>query len=187
MKFRRINLITSINPNPKLISDSISQVYVIHQTGLVLLSRKYNNSCVSNDPQLIGGFLAALLTFARTSGSEVSKSCQWEEDGMHKLVDIGMSCSRWFIGTEEEYTIALLVPYSSQLILDRKFDVIKKISDRIISTFLIFRMFDINVEEDIRYVKDYSFEFGNAVDTMIIEQLSEVNGSELSVESINHI
>lgn len=169
--------------NPVIISDSISQVYVIHQTGLVLLSRKYSSGCVSNDPQLIGGFLAALLTFARTSGSEASKSCQWEEDGMHKLIDIGMSCSRWFIRTEEEYTIAILVPYTSQLIIERKFDIIQKICEQTITTFMIFRMFDMNVEEDIKYVKDYSDDFGNTIDNIVFEQLREIFGSDVHFET----
>lgn len=106
---------------------------------------------------------------------------------MHKLKDIGMSCSRWFIKTEDEYTIALLVPYKSQLLIDRKFDVIDKICAQTISTFLIFKMFDINVDEDIGYVKDYSSDFGNTIDNIVFEQLREVFGSEVKFESSGEI
>lgn len=171
-----------VKTGTNMISDYLSQVYVIHQTGLVILSRKYSSGCVSNDPQLIGGFLAALLTFAKTSGSEESKACEWEEDRLHKLKDIGMSCSRWFILTEDEYTIAALVPYTSLLLRERKFDIIEKISQQIISTFLIFRMFDMNVDQDIKYVKDYSSDFGNTIDNIVFEQLKEIVSDEIIFE-----
>ncbi len=163
------------------ISDCLAQVYVIHQTGLVILSRKYTSGCVSNDPQLIGGFLAALLTFARSSKNEV-ESCLWEEDGKHQLKDIGMSCSRWFIKTIEEYTIAILVQYSSPLLTEQRYELINTICDQVLSTFLIFQMFDVNVEENIGYVKDYSDDFGNTIDNIAFEQLREFVGDRLLFE-----
>lgn len=101
---------------------------------------------------------------------------------MHKLKDIGMSCSRWFIRTEGEYTIAILVPYKSQLLIEQKFDIIEKIYQQTISTFMIFRMFDLSVDEDISHVKDYSTDFGNTVDNIVFEQLLEVFGSDLTFE-----
>ncbi|MCE7734077.1 MAG: hypothetical protein GPJ54_04305 [Candidatus Heimdallarchaeota archaeon] len=159
----------------------MAQVYVIHQTGLVILSRKYTSGCVSSDPQLIGGFLAALLTFARVSKNEV-ESCQWEDDGKHQLKDIGMSCSRWFIKTVEEYTIAVLVQYHSPLLVEQRFDLINTICDQILSTFLIFQMFDVNVEENIGYVKDYSDDFGNTIDNIAFEQIREFMGDRLKFE-----
>ena len=163
-------------------SDCVGQVYVIHQTGLVMLSRKYTSCCASSDPQLIGGFLAALLTFANNASYSNVESCEWEEDGVHKLNDIGMSCSRWFIKTVEDYTVAVLIPNQSPLLQERKFDVVENICEQVISTFLIFQMFDMNVDEHIETIRDYSDEFGNTVDNIVFEVLSGLFGSSMQFE-----
>ncbi len=177
----------ALNDNPSsdevLVADCIAQVYVIHQTGLVMLTRKYSSGCVSSDPQLIGGFLAALLTFARNSFNEENQSCEWEEDGMHKLTDIGMSCSRWFIKTVEDYTIAVLIPNQSALLQQGKYELIDNLCEQTISTFLIFQMFDMNVEQNIDHVKDYSEDFGNTVDNIVYEVLSELVGTSIKFET----
>ncbi|MHA2250998.1 MAG: hypothetical protein ACXAD7_11585 [Candidatus Kariarchaeaceae archaeon] len=165
-----------------LVSDCVSQVYVIHHTGLVMLTRKYSSGCVSNDPQLIGGFLAALLTFAKNSYNVENQSCEWEEDGVHKLTDIGMSCSRWFITSVEEYTIAVLIPNQSPLLQQRKFELIDSICEQTISTFLIFQMFDMNVDQKLENIRDYSDDFGNTVDNIVFESLTDFLGTNLKFE-----
>jgi hypothetical protein len=167
---------------PQLVSDHVAQVYVIHQTGLVMLSRRYSFGCVGTEPQLIGGFLSALLTFANNSFNLEGNSCEWETDGIHTLKDIGMSCSRWFVKTIDNYTSAMLIPNQSPLLQNRKFDVIDNMCEQIITSFLIFQMFDINVDQNLAHVKDYSNDFGNTVDNIVYETLKDTAGSSILFE-----
>ena len=53
----RRDSITLINS----ISDILSQIYVIRETGIVELARKYNDNCFTGDSQLFGGFLPILM------------------------------------------------------------------------------------------------------------------------------
>ncbi len=156
------------------ISDTISHVYVIHNSGLVVLSRKYANSCTSVESQLIGGFLTAILLFTKDMSSNSNVKCAWEEDGIHRLTDIGMSCSRFFIKSMGHYSIALLVPNDSPLIKDSAYETIYDLNERILSTFILFTTFGlVDNFNTIDTIKDYSDEFGHTVDNIIFEVLAE--------------
>lgn len=142
----------------------VAQVYVIHHDGFVLLSREYDQNCMSGDPQLIGGFLAAINSF--TKSSSVNTTCSWDELGRHQLVDIGMSCSRWFIRSSGEYTIALLLNNDSVLIQNQMWGTIGRLASRIFNAFDTFRVF---TDGAIASFLDYSDEFGETVDNILFE------------------
>lgn len=147
---------------------------------MVMLSRKYSSGCIDSDSQLIGGFLAALLIFMRNSQGIGTTSCPWEQDGQHRLKDIGTSCSRWFIESLDDYTVAVLVPNESPLIQESKYDVINSISTQIIGSFVLFTTF--GLADDIDSLKDLTAEFGNSVDNIIFESLADFINPDLKFE-----
>ncbi len=61
---------TSLEINQKT-NHLISQVYIMHETGVVLVTRIYNDSCIVGDSQLIGGFISSLVLFF----NDVSSAC----------------------------------------------------------------------------------------------------------------
>ncbi len=162
--------------------DVISQVFVIHKSGVVVLSRIYQESCLSSDPQLIGGILSALITLIQYDTGN-GKYCVWEADGKHRLRDIGMSCSRWFIVSHMDFTLAVLVPHSSPLVKLERYDAIQKLNEAILNSFAIFFEFDDSfVDGEIQGIKDYSIEFGNMLDSLIFENLYDNLGIEIKFE-----
>lgn len=163
----------------KSVSDFVEQIYVVHKSGMVMLSRRYAISCVASDSQLIGGFLAALLIFMRNSQSSEDQ-CAWEQDGQHKLKDIGMSCSRWFINGLDDYTVALLIPNDSPLITESKYNLIHDISEKIISSFVLFTTF--GLADNLDSLRDLGGDFGNSVDAMIFESLSDYLEGDVQFE-----
>ncbi len=146
---------------------------------MVLLSRKYSSTCVDSDSQLIGGFLAALLIFMRNSSTD-EPTCKWEQDGIHRLKDIGTSCARWFIESLEDYTVAVLVPNESPLIQQSKYDIINSISTQIIGSFVLFTTF--GLAEDLDTLKDLTAEFGNSVDNILFEALTDFIDTKIAFE-----
>lgn len=166
--------------------DFINQIFVVHKSGVVILSRIYQESCISSDPQLIGGLLSALLTLVQHD-SNVTRYCSWEMDGKHRLRDIGMSCSRWFIGSHGDYTITSLVPHSSPLITSNRYDIIQKINQSIIASFSIFLEFGTNGKsKDVEAIQDFTAEFGNTLDSLIFESLYDNLGIEIQFEKGIH-
>lgn len=154
----------------------VAQVYVIHQNGFVLLSREYKSGCMSADPQLTGGFLSAINSFTQnlTGGNE----CAWDVNGRHRLVDIGMTCSRWFIKSNGDYTVAMLLSNDSPLIQKELWDTIDDIAARIVDSFEVFRLFSSSTGT-IDLFLDHSDDFGNTVDNILFETISEQTGEEL--------
>ncbi|MCY3410410.1 MAG: hypothetical protein INQ03_02130 [Candidatus Heimdallarchaeota archaeon] len=148
---------------------------------MVLLSRRFSASCIRSDSQLIGGFLAALLIFMRNTQDTEGRDCSWEEDGIHRLKDIGMSCSRWFIESLDDYTVAVLVPNDSPLIQQSKYEVIYNISENIISSFVLFTTFGLTGSLD--ELKDFTSDFGNSVDNIVFEALTSSLNIELKFEA----
>ncbi len=166
--------------------DFINQIFVVHKSGVVILSRIYQQSCISSDPQLIGGLLSAMLTLVQHDSND-TRYCSWEMDGRHRLRDIGMSCSRWFIGTHGDFTIATLVPHSSPLITSNRYDVIQKINQSIIASFTIFLEFGMTDQrEKVEIIQDYTIEFGNTLDSLIFENLYDSLGIEIEFEKGQH-
>lgn len=154
----------------------LAQVYVIHQDGFVLLSREYKKGCMSSDPHLTGGFLSAINSF--TQNTSVENTCDWDEDGRHRLIDIGMTCSRWFIKANGDYTIAMLLSNDSPLIQNELWDTIDDIAARIVDSFEVFRLFS-SSSGTIDLFLDHSDDFGNTVDNILFETISEQTGEEL--------
>ncbi|RMG37330.1 MAG: hypothetical protein D6732_07115 [Methanobacteriota archaeon] len=166
--------------------DFINQIFVVHKSGIVILSRIYQQSCISSDPQLIGGLLSAMLTLVQHDTND-TRYCSWEMDGRHRLKDIGMSCSRWFIGTHGDFTIATLVPYSSPLITSNRYDIIQKINQAIIASFSIFIEFGTDgINGKVEAIQDYTIEFGNTLDSLIFESLYDNLGIEIGFEKGKH-
>ena len=164
------------------ISDYLSQIYVIHQTGMVMLSRNYSTSTINSDPQLIGGFLAAILTFAKVTSNDNFANDTGGIEDISQIKDIGMTHSRWFIESIDEYTVAILVPNSSPLIQNERYEFIYNLCKQIITTFTIFKTFNIDIDNSIETAQDYSEDFGYTTDNIVHEQLSGMAGITLKHE-----
>ncbi|MDH5404824.1 MAG: hypothetical protein OEY49_20140 [Candidatus Heimdallarchaeota archaeon] len=148
-------------------TDKISHVYVVHKTGLPLLDREYNSTCMKNDPRLIGGFLGAVVLFSKNSYSTSLNECPRKS---HLLTKVETSCSTWVISNIEDYFIATQIPKRSTL--NYIPDLINQINSNILSTFTTFRAFcdDSRVESFLEYQQ----EFKEAVDIIVAESLSEM-------------
>lgn len=168
------------------ISDFITQVYVIHRTGMVILSRKYADSCIESDPQLVGGLVAAIMTVTNSTSSDV-KTCIGSDDGKHRLIEFTTTCSRWFIIQEDDFVVTVLVPNVSPL-LD-KIDLIGSVSKQILDTYLLFKQFTIQTEETVEESSEEQQELGNTIDNFVSDVIKEFSGKKLDFSkegSIDH-
>ncbi len=175
------------NSNEKLaISDFFTQVYVIHRTGMVILSRKYADSCIESDPQLVGGLIAAILTVSNSTSSDVA-SCIGSDDGKHRLIEFTTTCSRWFINQEDDFVVTVLVPNVSPLL--NKIDLIGSVSKQILDTYLLFKQFTIQTEETVEENSEEQKEIGNTIDNIVSDVIEQFSGQKLDFSkegSIDH-
>lgn len=170
--------------NTKPVSDFISQAYILHRTGLVTVARIYKEQCISGDPQLIGGFLAAILTFVGHSHNKEVEHCPGDPDGVHQLTEISTSCSKWYIATEGEYVIALLIPNGSPLNRKTNKKLILALGINLLNSFLLLKEFNINVEESLADESTpHDQDFGNTVDNMVADTLSNIKGYDITFEN----
>lgn len=173
----------SSDDQPKPVSEFISQAYILHRTGLVSLSRIYEDSCISGDPQLIGGFIAAMLTFMKQSYNEAIPNCPGNPDGEHKLLEISTSCSKWYIVAEGEYISALLIPNTSPLQNEADKKLIVSLSENLLNSYLLFEEFNITVEESLEEENGGNEDtFGNTVDNIVADLLTKIKGFNVTFE-----
>ena len=154
---------------PQPISKYIKQVFVMHQSGLLLLSRKYTDDCVKKDSSLVGSLISALLAFTRSDDG--SGICSENLIGDHHLTEFSTTCSRWIINPHKEYIITLVVPNISRLL--KKRDLINDCSKQILEMYQLYRNFenDANEEFDLEPPKDD--EFIRIIDNIIADLISE--------------
>ncbi|MCE7733681.1 MAG: hypothetical protein GPJ54_02310 [Candidatus Heimdallarchaeota archaeon] len=158
------------------ISNFVTQAYVIHRTGMVILSRKYADSCIDSDPQLIGGLITAILTVTKsTTGTE--KACDGSEDGKHRLLEFKTTCSTWILNQEDDFVVSLLLPNSSPLL--KKPKVIQNITKQILDTYLLYQQFKINTEETVGATDEEQVELGNTIDNFVSDVIKQFFGQKL--------
>ena len=158
------------------ISNFITQAYVIHSTGMVILSRKYADGCIDSDPQLVGGLITAILTVTKsTTGTDVA--CVGSNDGKHRLVEFTTTCSKWIINQEEDFVVALLVPNSSPLL--SKPELIQNISKQILDTYLLYKQFTIETEETVDTTDEEQIEISNTIDNFVSDVIKQFSGQKL--------
>lgn len=158
------------------ISNFITQAYVIHRTGMVILSRKYADSCIDSDPQLVGGLITAILTVTKST-TRTEKACEGSEDGIHRLVEFTTTCSKWLINQEDDFVVALLVPNSSPLLSKPK--VLQNISKQILDTYLLYNQFKIETEETVEASDEEQIELGNTIDNFVSDVIKQFSGQKL--------
>ena len=156
----------------------ISEVYVMYKSGVVLLSRRFEKSQVSSDPQLVGGFLSALSDFVQS----VMRDHACNIFGEHELLDIGISCSRWLIKSTGDFTVAVLIQNDSPLIQRGLWHVIDEFAHRVSISFDIFYQFVSFKTQSILLSEDYSEDFGNTVDYVLFETLSEFTDENITFD-----
>ena len=168
------------------ISDFVTQVYVIHRTGMVILSRKYADSCIESDPQLVGGLIAAIMTVTNSTASNVT-SCVGSKDGRHKLLEFTTTCSKWIISEDDDFVVTVLVPNTSPLL--EKIDLIGRVANQILETYLLFKQFTIQTEETIEDDTEEQIELGNTIDNFVSDVVYQFSGHMLDFSkegSIDH-
>ncbi|OLS28214.1 MAG: hypothetical protein HeimC2_08690 [Candidatus Heimdallarchaeota archaeon LC_2] len=168
------------------ISEFVTQVYVIHRTGMVILSRKYADSCIESDPQLVGGLIAAIMTVTSSTASNVT-SCIGAEDGRHKLLEFTTTCSRWIISEADDFVVTVLVPNTSPLL--EKINLISRVAEQILETYLLYKQFTIQTEETVEDDNDEQIELGNTIDNFVSDVIKEFSGQILDFSkegSIDH-
>lgn len=143
---------------------------------MVILSRKYSDSCIDSDPQLIGGLITAILTVTKsTIGTK--KACEGSEDGIHRLVEFTTTCSKWLINQEDDFVVAILVPNSSPLLSKPK--VLQNISKQILETYLLYHQFKIETEETVEASNEEQVELGNTIDNFVSDVIKQFSGQKL--------
>ncbi|MDH5401791.1 MAG: hypothetical protein OEZ01_15745 [Candidatus Heimdallarchaeota archaeon] len=173
----KCNALETANEVPEThINELMSQLYVIHNTGAVLLSRSYDKVCVSVDTQLVGGFLAAVQIFVSNLQSNGIDRVECSTTGGHYLQEISLSCSKWFIQSVDEYMIACLVSKDSPLLTENRQKLISDLLSQILSSYLIFvNIAEENKKKPIKLL-EYSYEFGIAVDNIVYDSMYSTFG-----------
>lgn len=155
-------------PSMSHVGEFITQIYVINPDGIVLFSREYDRDNLMVDPQLIGGFLAAINGFARSTALD---KCPC--DGNHRVAGIETSCAKWFISSQGDFTVSLLVMNESPLMRNKLWPIIDSVGLRIINTFEIISMYAA-ADNTIEIFREQYEEFGKAVDSIVYETISEI-------------
>lgn len=168
----------SNNDELNLVNSYISQVYLLHNTGMVEMARIYSENCVNSDPQLIGGFIAAIFAFLNVSGNDVVKSCPGSHDGKHRLRSINSTCSQWYISQNNDFLSALLIPNTSPLIKNDQIKLIERICNQLLETFILFKNFTMSVVE----TNSTEDEIGNTLDYIIKDSLSDFTDRKLKFD-----
>ena len=157
-----------ITPENNNFNGYISQVFVIHETGVVFLARRYNPSCFSEETQLIGGFLGALLNFVEVKTHE--KNCLVDPTGFHFIQEIKMSCSNWLVRKHDDCFIVIISERSSIVSQPDQDQLKNELLEQTSTTIDIIKSFQEIIHDHI--FLDHSDEFGVILDNMFHETLS---------------
>jgi len=147
-------------------TDQIAYIYVIHNTGITLVNRMYSPLCKNEDPQLIGGFIGALMTFAKETYQNNSTYCDVVN---HQLVKMESTCTNWIFSNQDEYFVLTQLPKESTLNYSK--DILNRINFNILNTFITFKEFYDDLGMDT--YKDFSYEFRATIDTIVSETLND--------------
>lgn len=154
---------------PQPISKYIKQVYIMHQSGLLLLTRKYADDCIKSESTLIGSLISALLVF--TESDSEPGLCEESTTGKHHLTEIATTCSRWIINPQKDYIIALLLPNKSRLL--KKRNLVRDGSTQILEMYLLSRKFEADIGKDFEIAPMLDNEFISVIDNIIADLISE--------------
>ncbi|MHA2169934.1 MAG: hypothetical protein ACXAB7_08580 [Candidatus Kariarchaeaceae archaeon] len=160
---------TSLEINQKT-NHLISQVYIMHETGVVLVSRIYNDSCIVGDSQLIGGFISSLVLFF----NDVSSDCYRDGTSGHNLDEIAITCSRLVIERRTDLLVVAIVPQDSALLRGAKRTRIKKVMGSIYDAFESYKLLDTAGSAGLENYIDYSDGFSSVLDKSLIDALDEM-------------
>ena len=140
----------------------------MHQSGLLLLSRKYTDDCIKTDPTLIGSLISALLVF--TKSDDGSGICSESPSGDHHLTEIATTCSRWIINLQKGQIIALLVPNNSRLL--KKRNLLSDCSKQILEMYQLYQNFENEASEEFELEPPKDDEFIKIIDNIIGDLIS---------------
>ncbi len=141
----------------------------MHQSGLLLLTRKYADDCIKSESTLIGSLISALLVF--TDSDSEPGSCEGNPTGKHHLTEIATTCSRWIINPQKDYIIALLLPNKSRLL--KKRNIVRDGSTQILEMYLLSRKFEADIGNDFEIAPMLDNEFISVIDNIIADLISE--------------
>lgn len=156
----------------------VSQLFVIQNSGLVVLSRRYNVECFDQATQLVGGFIGALLNFLQNETS--SNVCGESKRGLHNLQMVEMTCSKWFIKTHKDYFIVMMIDKQSPLVNDQP-DIVNHLLSNTTTALDIMETFQTSLPKHV--FMDYSEEFGNILDNVLYETISTRMEDEITFQN----
>lgn len=160
---------TSLEINQKT-NHLISQVYIMHETGVVLVTRIYNDSCIVGDSQLIGGFISSLVFFF----NDISSTCYREDNSGHHLEEIAITCSRVVIVRRDDLLVVTIVPQDSALLRGAKRTRIKKVMSCIYEAFESYKLINSTESASLENYIDYSDGFSSVLDKSLIDAIVEM-------------
>lgn len=162
----------------KTLENYISQLFVIQNSGLVSLSRRYSDECFDHPTQLLGGFIGAMLNFLQI---ETNKNyCGYSRSGFHTLQMIEMTCNKWYVRTHKDYFIVMMIQKESPLV-EANSDIIDHLMSNTITAVEIMETFQSSLTKHV--FLDYADEFGNILDNVLYETISTKFEDEITFQN----
>jgi len=112
----------------QIIQHFISEVYLIHTSGIVKFARSFGNKH-HFESQLIGSFVTAIESFMEITSKKLNN------DNIN-LTDIGTSGSRWFMKKHSSVLLVAIVPNDSKFLkIPNGFELIGEICSELMTNF----------------------------------------------------
>jgi hypothetical protein len=162
----------------KTLENYISQLFVIQNSGLVVLSRRYSVECFDQPTQLVGGFVGALLNFMQLETDD--NYCGYSKTGSHELQMIEMTCSKWYVRTHKDYFVIMMVHKGSPLINENS-EILDHLMSNTTTALDIMETFQTSLSKHV--FLDYSEEFGNILDNVLYESISTKFEDEVTFQT----
>lgn len=152
-------------------------MYIIHQSGLLLLTRRYAEDCIKSESTLVGSLISALIAF--TASDSEPGSCEGNPTGTHHLTEVATTCSRWIINPHKDHIIALLLPNKSRFL--QKKNLVRDGSTQILEMYLLSRKFESDEPRNLEIAPKVDNQFAEVIDNIIADMIFEYLDIEVKI------